>query len=142
TSSQFCSEFPFCNTKKSKMKFPAKEMRVFPSESSEGEALSTKLQSDVQLQEYFDNTAQESISSVESDSIPHGQTNNGKLGFVSFHGGTHENLLGAMNSASGEEGQLPLVWYLGPAVMVASVVLPPFCFRWIFELLLVDSILT
>ncbi|XP_057856057.1 uncharacterized protein LOC131065544 isoform X1 [Cryptomeria japonica] len=141
TSSQALSAFSLCTTKKSRAKFLTKQIRVFSAESSEDQALSTTLQSDVQLQGYLDDTVQESISSVKSDSVPHVETSNGKSGFISFYGGTQDNLLGAMNNTSAKERQFPFIWHLGPAVLVTSIMLPPLFFRRIFESVLPDSLL-
>lgn len=116
-----------------------KKIRVFSTESSEDQVLSTTLQSDVQRQGYSDETVQERISSVKSDSVPYVETN-GKSGFISFYGDTSENLIGARNNASAEERQFPFIGHLGPAVLVSSAILPPLFLRRIFEAVLPDSL--
>ncbi|XP_024517863.1 uncharacterized protein LOC9662686 isoform X1 [Selaginella moellendorffii] len=61
----------------------------------------------------------------------------GKTGFVSFYSGAagEDRLLTGVKRRS-------LLWLLGPFVLVASVVLPPYVFRTVFEYLLDDTVVT
>eukprot|EP00250_Pteridium_aquilinum_P017727 c23755_g2_i1 orf=183-1397(+) len=66
----------------------------------------------------------------------------GRSGLVSFYShGTSQPKLEQQVQTSGD-AWVSVLWMLGPAVLVSSVVLPPFFLRKIFEILLEDSLVT
>ncbi|KAI5076223.1 hypothetical protein GOP47_0008288 [Adiantum capillus-veneris] len=77
----------------------------------------------------------------------HSLENRGRPGIVSFFslGPKIEQQVpkkAAQPVQTSNEAWISVLWVLGPAVLVSSVVLPPFFLRKIFELLLEDSLVT
>eukprot|EP00252_Welwitschia_mirabilis_P003322 TRINITY_DN13405_c0_g1_i1.p1 TRINITY_DN13405_c0_g1~~TRINITY_DN13405_c0_g1_i1.p1 ORF type:complete len:364 (-),score=53.02 TRINITY_DN13405_c0_g1_i1:294-1385(-) len=66
----------------------------------------------------------------------------GKPGFVSFYGDTRGAKEVKQNFNVNETSSRSLIWLLGPLALVASVVLPPFFLRKLFETYFEDSLLT
>ncbi|KAH7422970.1 hypothetical protein KP509_12G033600 [Ceratopteris richardii] len=79
--------------------------------------------------------------------IEYNTENRGRSGFVSFFSPVKniEELTSEEVEQQGgtrNEAWISVLWVLGPAVLVSSVVLPPFFLRKAFELLLEDSLVT
>ncbi|XP_031499328.1 uncharacterized protein LOC116263724 isoform X2 [Nymphaea colorata] len=71
----------------------------------------------------------------------HQKRHEGKPGFISFHGFSYGSKEEATVSSPGKEN-LPFFWFVGPAVLVASLVLPSLYLRRIISTVFEDSLLT
>ncbi|CAN6453214.1 unnamed protein product [Victoria cruziana] len=73
--------------------------------------------------------------------VAHQQRHEGKPGFISFHGFSSGSEEEATVSAA-EKESLPFFWFVGPAVLVAALVLPSLYLRRIISTIFEDSLLT
>ncbi|CAI0398532.1 unnamed protein product [Linum tenue] len=88
-----------------------------------------------------------SLSNPESKSIPSTsfsdvQGTGGKPGLVSFNGHQYKPKAAVSASSSTQNNQSSLLWFLGPAVLVASFIFPSIYLRRVLSIIFEDSLLT
>ncbi|GLJ30795.1 hypothetical protein SUGI_0610970 [Cryptomeria japonica] len=144
TSFKFFRGWSLCGPEQSRHKVPIKRrVGTYSSAVPEGEASGIGLKSEQELQGPLENPFKEHILSSECGALHQSQNVNGKAGFVSFYGATHQHLEEEIpRFTASREGRQSLVWLLGPIFLVATVVFPPFFLRKVFEALFEDSLLT
>lgn len=143
TSFKLFRGWSLCGREQSRHNLPMKRrVGTYSSAVPEGEASGIRLKSEHELQGHLENPVKEHILSSESGTLHQNQNINGKAGFVSFYGVTHQHLEEETSRLTLSKGRQSLIWLLGPMFLVATVVFPPFFLRKVFEALFEDSLLT
>eukprot|EP01018_Ginkgo_biloba_P002851 Gb_14718 [translate_table: standard] len=142
-SRMFFSRWSLCSQEGPRYKVPMNRRLGICASAASGEQLSDSvLKSDQDPSEPLNVTVKESIPFAKTEVVHQSNNINGKTGFVSFYG-LHKHVEEAdSENGSSLGGHWSLDWLLGPTVLVASVVLPPFYLRTFFETVLEDSLLT
>ncbi|KAH9301477.1 hypothetical protein KI387_013060, partial [Taxus chinensis] len=140
---KFFSKWSLCSPEGSGHKVSMRRrVETYISAVPEGKDSGIGLKSEQDLQGPLEHTFKETVLSSEHEALHQSQNVNGKPGFVSFYGAIHKHLEEEDYRFISSRGQQSLVWLLGPFLLVASVVFPPFYLRKVFEALFEDSLLT
>lgn len=156
SSFMFFGRWSLCSPDDSKHMVPVrKRVGTYSSDVPGGQASGIGLKSEVEVQELqeplelnsvqepLEHTIEETIISSKHELLQQNQNGIGRSGFVSFYRGTWQHLREENSRFTSTKGLWSLLWLLGPIALVASVVVPPFYLRKIFEAFFdEDSLLT
>ncbi|KAJ9163766.1 hypothetical protein P3X46_023399 [Hevea brasiliensis] len=109
--------------------------------TSQGQAQHSEVQSDeLEPEDEDDNSTAETLSSI-SMSFNHSQRTDGKPGLVSFYNTPYKKEDVVIKS-NVQKDKSNLLWFVGPAVLVASFIFPSLFLRRVLSTVFEDSLLT
>ncbi|KAK1302165.1 hypothetical protein QJS10_CPB12g00100 [Acorus calamus] len=95
----------------------------------------------------LDSSEKEKMQFVDEDDSMNGSSHTrmeraeGKIGYISFYGFSYQKR-NEIHVPAPKKGPSNLFWFIGPSILVASLVLPSLYLRRIFSTVLEDSLLT
>ena len=112
--------------------------RIVSCTASDKQEPIASLTSDTPVLEDTNSNTADSSASLGSDFT---ERSAGKPGFISFHGGSSQTLSVESVPHPGKEASR-LVWFVGPTILVAFLVLPSLYLRRVLSAVFEDSLLT